>query len=396
MKILQVIPFFVPAWGFGGPVRVCYDISTNLVRDGHEVTVLTTDTYDQTTRIEKMEEKIAGISVFRFRNISNYLAKNFNLYSPRGFKNFFSSNVKEYDAVHLHAFFTYQNVVASRVCIKEKIPYVLHLHESPLPKKILGKVAIKKVFNFLFGNRILEGASSIFVLTSAEHDELAAEYPNLKNKLEIIPNGIVIENKKKNIEKSPIRKKYGFVPEDRIFLSLSRLAKIKRIDLIINAFFELQKDDRNAKLLIVGPDQNNTLFDLKNLSKNLKIQNKVIFMGPVEGDEKNDIYDLSDVYVLMSDYESFSMTCLEALEHNLPICLSQNVGVAKDILKFNCGIILSNTTDHKKSAAEMQDVYEKKANLGKICQQALLQFDLNTATNKIINIYKQLLTKRTD
>ena len=43
MKILQVLPYFVPAWDYGGPVPVAYRFSENLVKRGHEVTVFTTD-----------------------------------------------------------------------------------------------------------------------------------------------------------------------------------------------------------------------------------------------------------------------------------------------------------------------------------------------------------------
>jgi glycosyltransferase involved in cell wall biosynthesis len=394
MKILQVIPFFVPSWGFGGPVRVCYDISKRLVKSGYKVTVLTTDAYDQTKRIERVQEEMDGISVFRFRNISNYLAKAYNIYLPRGFAEYFSKNVENYDVVHLHAFFTYQNIVSSKICLKKNIPYILHLHESPIPKAILGKVLIKKIFNFLFGHKILNGATKIFALTTAEREDLITSFPNLEDKIEVIPNGIEITSRRNKANKEELRKKYGFKADDKIFLSLSRLAKIKRIDLIVQAFSKICERDNQAKLLIVGPDEGNTQIGLEKLCQDLGIEKNVKFTGPVEGDKKEDMYNLSDVYILMSEYESFSITCLEALEHDLPVFLSENVGLVREIEKFNCGTVLSFPNDAIKTAKQLVDGYSKKEELAKNCQTALKQFDIEKTTEKILGIYKNIKEAR--
>ena len=72
MKILQVIPYFVPAYSYGGPVKVCFDISKELVKRGHQVTVATTDTLDGDNRILKLEEEIDGINILRFKNFNYY------------------------------------------------------------------------------------------------------------------------------------------------------------------------------------------------------------------------------------------------------------------------------------------------------------------------------------
>jgi glycogen synthase len=46
MRILQVIPYFYPAWKVGGSVKVAYDISRKLVERGHSITVYTSDIKD--------------------------------------------------------------------------------------------------------------------------------------------------------------------------------------------------------------------------------------------------------------------------------------------------------------------------------------------------------------
>lgn len=43
MRILQVVPYFYPAWTYGGSVRGAYALSKELIKKGHDVTVYTTD-----------------------------------------------------------------------------------------------------------------------------------------------------------------------------------------------------------------------------------------------------------------------------------------------------------------------------------------------------------------
>ena len=389
MKITHVIPFFAPAWGFGGPVRVCFDLSRRLVKKGHRVTVLTTDAYDYPKRINKVCEEIDGIRIIRFRNLSNKLAKSYNLYLPLGFYKYFGKHIKSYDIVHLHAFFTILNIIAATVCLKKKVHYILHLHESPVPQKILGKVWLKKIFNLLAGKKILYGASRILVPTSAEKQVISQNYPDLEKKIGIVPNSIpntkVIEP-----DKTELRKKYGFRKEDKIILSLSRLSRIKRIDRALKIFSEIK--DPDFKLLIVGPDEGSTRKKLERLCDDLSLQKRVIFRGVTEGKEKDDLYSLSDLYLLLSEYESFSMTCLEALQHNLPLCLSREVGVATDLFNFKCGVYITNPDNASKSAIQLERTYNNRQALAKNCERALKQFDIGAIANQVNSIYSKIIS----
>ena len=63
MKILQVTPYFAPAWAYGGPPRVMFEYATGLVARGHEVAVFTTDVLDEHMRATPSRETIDGVDV---------------------------------------------------------------------------------------------------------------------------------------------------------------------------------------------------------------------------------------------------------------------------------------------------------------------------------------------
>ena len=73
MKIFQVTNFFKPSWEAGGVAKVAYEISKNLVNEGHEVTVYTTDGFK--TKLNTVKNKpvnVDKINTYYFRNLSSF------------------------------------------------------------------------------------------------------------------------------------------------------------------------------------------------------------------------------------------------------------------------------------------------------------------------------------
>lgn len=389
MKIVQVIPFFAPAWSYGGPVKVCLDLSRELVSRHNQVTVLTTDAYDHTKRIDKVCEEISGIKVLRFRNISNRLAKNSNLFLPIGFKNYFRKNVNSYDIVHLHAFYTYQNIISAHYCVKYNIPYVLHLHEKFDATSEMGKSAIKKVFLRLWGKNILKKAERIFVLSKGEKANLLKFDKMLQDKIEIVPNPAPNYIGKCS-NKSVLRQKYGLSQRDKVVLSLSRLVPLKGIDLLINAFSLLVKKDDKFKLIIAGPDEGGYKAKLEHIVKNNNCADKVIFTGMVDQKMKDKLFCVCDIFALFSRYESFGVVVLEALAHKIPVCLSPNVGIASEIAHKGVALIFTDPNDITKTALELEKTYNTRTELAENCKRAVNDSSLAKITDQISSIYKEI------
>ncbi|HET9509357.1 MAG TPA: glycosyltransferase, partial [Gaiellaceae bacterium] len=69
MRILQVTPYFAPAWAYGGPPRVMFDYAVGLAARGHQVDVLTTDVLDAEHRATPAAEVMDGVRVRRLPNV---------------------------------------------------------------------------------------------------------------------------------------------------------------------------------------------------------------------------------------------------------------------------------------------------------------------------------------
>ena len=131
MKILQVIPFFSPK--FGGSVTVPYELSRELVKRNHEVTIITTDFGFDSQYAKTIQD--AGVNVIPFHCLANV---GLFLYSP-SMKIWLEKNLKGFDIIHLHNFRSYQNNVIRTFAVKYGIP-ILSRHMDPFSRFSRNKI----------------------------------------------------------------------------------------------------------------------------------------------------------------------------------------------------------------------------------------------------------------
>lgn len=337
LKILQVVPSFKPSWETGGAARVAYEISKKLLERGHDVTVYTTDGLRSRLSVVKNRPvNVDGLRTYYFKNISTFLIRKINLPLPYYSPVVARRETKGFDVVHLHAYRTPLTVVVSYYARKYGIPYVLQPHGSLTT--FFYKGWLKRVFDRLLGYKILKDAAEVIASTKTE----AGQYKSMgvdENKIEIVPDGINLPEYENLPERGEFRRRYGLDDNERIVLYLGRIHRIKGLDLLARAFADLSKSLNDIELVIVGPD-GGYLPSLKKLVGELKIGDKVLFTGPLYGQEKLEAYVDADIYVLPSFYETFPGTVLEALACETPVIITDRCGIA-DVINRQAGLVVS-------------------------------------------------------
>ena len=304
-----MIPYFTPKRG--GVVNVCYNLSKNLAKRGHDITIITTDfEFDQ-----KYANSLDGIRVIPFKCLTNI---GLFLYSPE-MNGWIRENIRNFDIIHLHEFRSYQNIVVHKYSEKFQIPYILQAHGSL--SRQLGKAKLKFIYDFIWGNQILTDASIVIALTPKE----AEEYGKCGAKIgsvKVVPNGLGLSEYENLPKRGEFGKKHGLNGDEKIVLYVGRLHKTKGIDLLVKAFADVSKELGNAKLVIVGPDYGYKSV-LEGLAQSLKISDKVLFTGFVSNDEKMAAFVDGDVLVLPS-FSGFPIIFLEACACGMPIITTNN------------------------------------------------------------------------
>lgn len=339
MKILQLNPAFYPAFSYGGVVNVSCNLSKALAKRGHDVTVFTGDSIDKCTRQEDLCLEHEGMKIYYFRNVSNLLAwHRYPLYP--GLIRALRDHIQDFDIVHLHGTRNFQNIVAAHYANKYGIPYVVQPHGS-LPIHF-GKQNLKKIFDVVWGDKILQNADGIIALTSLEAKQVI-ESGVEEDKVHIIANGIDLSQHENVPSWGEFRARYNIPSNTPVILYLGRLHPIKGIDLLIRAIAIVSKEIDNCVLVVAGPDDG-SLSELKALAEELNLREKVLFTGPLYGKDKSAAYCDSDIYVLPSYYETFPTTVLEAWAFKKPVIVTENCGI-KDLVEDSGLVVQPNPHD---------------------------------------------------
>lgn len=333
MDILQVTPYFAPAWAYGGPPRVVYDLSRHLVQSGHSVTVLTTDALDERDRARPLQSTIEGVRVHRLPNVSNRLAWDQHLFMPTGMGSFLRSHVREFDVIHLHMFRTLQNLHVHRSAGRSGTPYVFSAHGSSL--RLVRAKAAKTLFDRLIGDRLLHDAARLVALSNREKSEYeSVGIPAAK--ISVVFNGIDVADYANLPARGSFRRSLGLT-DQRMITYLGRVHPQKGLDQLIAAFREVAERTDGCVLVIAGSSDGYKEYFAR-LAARLSISDRVLFPGFVSGRRKLELLVDSDLVVYPAQYEAFGLVPFEALLCGTPVVVSRDSGCGEIIEGAGAGI----------------------------------------------------------
>lgn len=338
MRILHIVPTYIPAYRYGGPIESVHALNKALVELGDEVTVLTTNSDGNKTLDVPLEKPvyIDGVRVFYFSTSFPHSW----FYSPQ-MKQYAYSIAKEYDVIHETSVFLYSSFLARKLAKYFKKPFIISPRGSLMREPLKRKSAIKKKFylSYIEKTNLLLADAIHFTAEREKAEYIAEDFPF--KKAFIIENSITSEISESHIS---LRKKLGIAEEKKIILSLGRLNWKKGFDTLIPAFKKVYEKFPSALLIIAGEDDGYK-SEIERFIAKEKIEHAVIFVGSLYGEEKEAMYRESDVFVLPSYSENFGMAVAEAMRAGIPVVITPEVAIAEDVRKSNAGKIVAKKAE---------------------------------------------------
>ncbi|MEK7276406.1 MAG: glycosyltransferase [Chloroflexota bacterium] len=336
MRILHIIPYFYPAWAYGGTCRAAWELSRALVRKGHEVVVYTTDALDSHRRAKPVFEVVDGVEIHRFANLSNHLAWA-RLFVPLQFGSRLERELRRVDVAHLHEYRSFQNAVALPMMERLGVPFVLTA-QGGMPR-IMGRYFVKQVYDVLVGRRILRRACRLHALNELEQSQFL-ELNVAPERIAILPNGVNLDEYRVLPPVSGFRNKYNISADALVVLFLARINKIKGVDFLVSSFADVRRALSSAVLVIAGPDDG-YLPEVQRQIQRFGIGESVRLTGYLDGAAKLQAYQAADVYVLPSAYEMFAITLLESLACGTPVITTDRCGLADALRQKELGSVVA-------------------------------------------------------
>jgi len=125
------------------------------------------------------------------------------------------------------------------------------------------------------------------------------------------------------VDKCFWREHYGMDPNRMIFFFVGRVDKEKRLDVLLDAVYLLDRDD--IQLVIGGKGAD--LAELEAKARKLDLGKKVHFTGFIPNDDLPEILNSIDVFVMPSEAELLSISTLEAMACRRPLMLARAVAL---------------------------------------------------------------------
>jgi len=325
LRLLFVLGYFEPAYLYGGPIRTRSILSRALVRAGVEVTVFATDAHGKGRLDVPIGQPVHldGVQVYYFRR--NWGQRFF--YS-RALGRACRQHIPEFDLVHSSGLWVYLLWPVSAACRRANVPWV----ESPMgqlmPWCLQHRYWKKRPYFNLVSRPRLNQAAAIHCTDDIEKEHVQAL--GLKPPVFVVPSPIDPKEFEGPRARGEMRARLGLPADASVSLFLGRLARVKGVDLAVEAFAEVARTNPRAYFVIAGPEEDGTGQRARQRVTRLGLEGRVRFLGQVTGRDRLAALADADLFVMPSRSENFGVAAAEAMAAGLPALLSDQVGVARD------------------------------------------------------------------
>jgi len=377
MKILFVVPYYKPAYIYGGPIVVISMLAEKLVSLGNDVTIYTTASNGKAeSDVRKNEEVIVdGVKVYYFSKITGD-----NTYVSLKFWHRLNKTATNFDVIHIHTWWNFFVLGAALICRNKGIKPIISPHGMLSDYIWYTRNAFaKRWIHRLLGKNLMEN-SWLHVSTEMEWAESRRVIEGWDG--EIIPNLVKLPGKE-----------YRRANNDTFIIGfLSRIDPKKGLDVLIKA---LSKVDFDYKLLIAGSGEESYINTLKDIARKYGNNDKLEWVGWKGGDGKFEYLAQLDLMALTSHSENFAIVVIEALAVGTPVFLSDQVGLFKYVAEKSFGWVTLMETDHVTN--ELNRLYKEKEKFARINTQSPAQiaheYEESHLAGQYLHLYNSSLKK---
>lgn len=298
----------------GGSGIIATELGIKMAKRGHDVHFITSNTpfriHFQMPNITVHQVDVNQYSVFQYPpydiTLATKIAEVINLY--------------DLDVLHMHYAVPHAicGILARQIARKD-VKIVTTLHGTDIT--VLGyDSTLKEAIKF--------GIEDSDVVTSVSNSLTKETYEIVGPKKEIqTVYNFINEADFDNKSNPELRACYGISEEEKVIVHVSNFRKVKRIQDILKTF-KAVSEKIDSKLLLIGDGPE--LSNMRLCAEQLCISDKVLFLGKQE--QVAPLYQMADLFLLMSEKESFGLVLLEAM-HSGVVCIGTTAGGIKEVIK---------------------------------------------------------------
>lgn len=300
------------------------------------------------------------------------------------------------DVIHTHHPFLLGQVAANKA-EELGVPLVFtfhtryrdYTHYFPLPADFVQEF-IKTAVDSWMGD-FMEKCHHVIVPSQSMKEILERGY-GLEDRVTVIPTGIELAPYR-SADREEARKKYHWGSNDRVLISVGRLAPEKNIEMLLVAAARAMDRHKNLRLVLVGDGPSRQ--DLGAQARRLGISERVRFIGRVPFEEIPVLLKAADIFGFASITETQGLVTMEALAAGLPVAAVNATGTRDVVTDGLDGILTENDPVALAEAiCRIIDQPEAMVAFREAAERKAAQFDLNYLAQKMVGVYSQAMEDR--
>ncbi|HKZ98238.1 MAG TPA: glycosyltransferase family 4 protein [Thermoplasmata archaeon] len=374
MRVAQVTPWFYPH--LGGVESHVLSLSRHLAARGHDVVVVTSR-HDPSI---PEEENLFGIRVVRVRT------RFVTLRTPVAPRTRGALERIDPEIIHAHSPPPLSAYYASKVAETRGVPFAVTHHcdpELPLPFGPL----VEGLYRRTLGAATLRRADRVIVTTRTYAATSRAVW---RHNPVVIPNAVDDRRFRPDADGAGVRARLG-IPDGRpVVLLVGRIVPHKGIEHLVEA----AQAAPDALFLVAGTGS--SLPAMKRLSRVLRVDDRVRFIGRVSEARLPELYAACDVFVLpsVSRLEAFGIVALEAMATGKPVVVADIPGV-RDVIEDGREGLLADPVNPQDLAAKINRLLEDpslRVEMGRRGREKVeASFTIDRVTDQVVAVYEALL-----
>jgi glycosyltransferase involved in cell wall biosynthesis len=377
LKILQINASYKPAFIYGGPTMSVSMLCEQLVKKHIAVMVFTTTANgaDELHVTLNNPVDVDGVPVIYFKRIT----KDHTHFSPALLSGLWH-NVKNYDAVHIHAWWNMVSVISCLIAVMRGVPVIISPRGTLSPYSFSNKNRfIKKLIHQFLGKPLLD---KCYIHVTSQRESTAMSDLVQPKGIFNIPNFVKLADKSgaENLPGNPLK-----------LLFFSRIEEKKGLDILQYALHMVSVP---YHLTIAGNGDVGYIDSLKQYAVAKGIDKHITWAG-FYNDDKFDLLRQHDLFILPSHDENFANTVIESLSVGTAVLISQNVGLYDYVQQKSLGWICE--TNATSISTHINTICSNfKDELLRIRKDAPAiiynDFDPDILVEKYLDMYKQTTT----
>lgn len=260
---------------------------------------------------------------------------------------------------------------------KYKVPTLIIPHDiQNVSRPEMNKNKIMFYLHYFSYKISFKNMDRIIAISDVDKQEIEKYYPFAKNKIIKIYDPIDMAEKEiKHVEN-----------KQEYILAVNIQYEHKNIDTLIRAFSLFSKNHPRYKLYLAGA-KNEYTNKLEELVKQLKLIEKVIFLGFIDKKQLVDYWSKAKLYINPSIFEGFGMTSVESIFYGAPTLLS-DLAINREVTQGLCAYY-DDIKNPKALAAAMEnsinEPYDKEVYLNKT-KMLLQKYNLKEISKQYLDV----------